>query len=90
MADCSCILLISSPLVLLEPESMSAHAGDGYGTTLLVVTWVEGAIAFLLLLARIYTTWRITRHIRSDLYLTLLTFVRPHVGDLGDTRNIAC
>lgn len=72
------------PIVLLASESMSAHAGDGYGTTLLVVTWVEGTIALLLLLARIYTTWRITRHIRIDLYLTLLTFVRPYVGDLGD------
>lgn len=53
-----------------------AHAAPaGYGTTLLVVTWVEAAIAFLLLLARVYTTWRITRHVRSDLFLTLLTFV---------------
>lgn len=66
---------------------MTAHAGTGYGTTLLVVTWVEGAIASLLLLARIYTTWRITRHIRSDLYLTLLTFVRPHVVD---RQNLRC
>jgi hypothetical protein len=54
-----------------------AHAAPaGYGTTLLVVTWVEASVAFLLLLARVYTTWWITQRIRSDLFLTLLTFVR--------------
>ncbi|OOQ84700.1 hypothetical protein PEBR_29028 [Penicillium brasilianum] len=47
----------------------------GYGLTLMIVTWVEGAIATVLILARVYTTWKITRHIRSDLYLALLTFV---------------
>ncbi|KAJ5691805.1 hypothetical protein N7462_001228 [Penicillium macrosclerotiorum] len=55
-------------------------APEGYGTTLLVVTWVECSIALLLLLARIYTTWRITRHIRSDLYLALFTFVYINYG----------
>lgn len=54
-----------------------AHAAPaGYGTTLLVVTWVEASVAFLLLLGRVYTTWRITQRVRSDLFLTLLTFVR--------------
>lgn len=48
----------------------------GYGPTLLAVLWVEFFVAFALLLARIYTTWRITRRVRLDLYLTLLTFVR--------------
>ncbi|KKA22208.1 hypothetical protein T310_3772 [Rasamsonia emersonii CBS 393.64] len=46
----------------------------GYGPTLLAVLWVEFFVAFALLLARIYTTWRITRRVRLDLYLTLLTF----------------
>lgn len=57
----------------------------GYGMTLLIVTWLEGAIASILLLARVYTTWRITRHIRSDLYLALLTFVwhHPLISSLG-------
>jgi hypothetical protein len=49
-----------------------------YGRTLLIVSWVEAAIASILLLARVYTTWRIIRHIRSDLYLALLTFVWHH------------
>jgi hypothetical protein len=58
---------------------MTTHVAlAGYGLTLLIVTWVEGAIAIILLLARIYTTWKITRHLRSDLYLALLTFVWPH------------
>ncbi|KAJ5378165.1 uncharacterized protein N7496_005574 [Penicillium cataractarum] len=55
---------------------MTTHVAlAGYGLTLMIVTWVEGAIATVLLLARVYTTWKITRHIRSDLYLALLTFV---------------
>lgn len=49
---------------------------EGYGATVLAVSWAEGAIAIFLLLARVYTTWKITRQIRLDLYLTLLTFVR--------------
>lgn len=61
-------------------ESMVSSGGDialaGYGKVLLIVTCLEGTVAFCLLLARIYTTWRITRHIRSDLYLSLATFVR--------------
>jgi hypothetical protein len=47
----------------------------GYGLTLMVVTWVEAGIATVLIVARVYTTWKITRHLRSDLYLALLTFV---------------
>jgi hypothetical protein len=54
---------------------MTNTAPAGYGTTLLVVAWVETFIATLLLLARVYTTWRITRRIRSDLFITLLTYV---------------
>ncbi|KAJ5101265.1 hypothetical protein NUU61_003487 [Penicillium alfredii] len=54
---------------------MSVQIGPGgYGTTLLAVAWAEFAIALLLLLARTYTTWRITRHVKIDLHLTLLTF----------------
>lgn len=67
---------------------MTAHAGAGYGTTLLVVTWVQAAIASLLVLARIYTTCRITRHIRSDLYLALLTFVSPPAFDDQNIRSL--
>lgn len=67
---------------------MAAHAGAGYGTTLLVVTWVQAAIASLLLLARTYTTCRLTRHIRSDLYLALLTFVCPRAGDDQNLRSL--
>ncbi|KNG88921.1 hypothetical protein ANOM_002591, partial [Aspergillus nomiae NRRL 13137] len=46
----------------------------GHGPTLLIVTWVEFSIALSLLLARVYTTLRITRRTRIDLYLTLFTF----------------
>jgi hypothetical protein len=46
-----------------------------YGVTLLAVSWTECVIALFLLFARIYTTWKITRHVRLDLYLILLTFV---------------
>lgn len=48
---------------------------QGYGATVLAVSWAEGAIVLSLLFARIYTTWKITRQVRLDLYLTLLTFV---------------
>lgn len=59
-----------------EAIEMALAPPAGYGTTLLVVTWVQASIASVLLLARVYTTWRITRHIRSDLFLALLTYVR--------------
>ncbi|KAL1968738.1 hypothetical protein VTN77DRAFT_1564 [Rasamsonia byssochlamydoides] len=61
----------------------------GYGPTLLVVIWVEFVIAFALLLARIYTTWKITRRIRLDLYLTLLTFAIATASAVFLTLSIA-
>lgn len=49
-----------------------AFAGTGDG--LLIATAVEGTIALVLMLARIYTTWHITKRPRLDLYLSLLSF----------------
>lgn len=46
----------------------------GTGDGLLIATSIEGFIALLLILARIYTTWRITKRPRLDLYLSLLSF----------------
>lgn len=51
---------------------------QGYGPTVLAVSWMEFGIAFILLIARIYTTIGITRNARIDLYLALLTFVSPN------------
>lgn len=51
----------------------AALASNGQG--LVILTVIEGSVALFLLIARVYTTWRITRHIRSDLYLSLVTFV---------------
>lgn len=63
---------------------MTTHVAlAGYGLTLMIVTWVECAIATILLLARVYTTWKITRHIRSDLHLALLTFVWHYLYPLN-------
>ncbi|KAJ5633418.1 hypothetical protein N7490_009757 [Penicillium lividum] len=37
------------------------------GKSLVILTVIEGSVALFLLLARIYTTWRITRHIRKQI-----------------------
>lgn len=47
----------------------------GYGPTLLTVSWVEFAICTALIIARVYTAWVVTRRVKLDLYLTLLTYV---------------
>ncbi|KAK5807482.1 hypothetical protein VI817_001740 [Penicillium citrinum] len=62
---------------------------QGYGATVLAVSWAEGAIALSLLFARIYTTWKITRQVRLDLYLTLLTFIFAIAGVILVTVSVA-
>lgn len=56
-------------------QSAAQAALASNGKSLVILTAIEGGIALFLLIARVYTTWRITRHIRSDLYLSLFTFV---------------
>lgn len=58
---------------MTQSAAQAALASNGKG--LVILTAIEGGIALFLLIARVYTTWRITRHIRSDLYLSILTFV---------------
>ncbi|OJJ44531.1 hypothetical protein ASPZODRAFT_134612 [Penicilliopsis zonata CBS 506.65] len=48
---------------------------SNYGTTLVIVSWTEFGICLVLLLARTYTTWAITKRIRLDLYLAVFTFI---------------
>ncbi|KAJ5618513.1 hypothetical protein N7528_006624 [Penicillium herquei] len=52
------------------------------GKGLVILTVIEGSVALFLIIARVYTTWRITRHIRSDLYLSLLTFIIASLGSI--------
>lgn len=47
------------------------QAFKGTGDGVLIATGIEGWIALFLMLARVYTTWRITKRVRSDLYLAL-------------------
>jgi hypothetical protein len=47
----------------------------GFGITLLGVVWAEFFLAFVLLIARLYTGLWIVRRVREDLYLAILTFV---------------
>ncbi|KAJ5910653.1 hypothetical protein N7504_005296 [Penicillium tannophilum] len=58
----------------------AALASNGQG--LVILTVIEGSVALFLLVARVYTTWRITRHIRSDLYLSLVTFLIALIGSI--------
>lgn len=48
-----------------------------------IAAWVEFGLAFLLLCARFFASWRIVKHIASDFYLALATFVRaiPHIRE---------
>jgi hypothetical protein len=50
----------------------------GYGLTLLGVVWAEFVLGFVVLVARIFTTLKITHRIKLDLHLAFLTFVRDH------------
>ena len=45
-----------------------------------IVAWVEFGLSFLLLCTRFFASWRIVKHIASDFYLAIATFVRaiPH------------
>lgn len=45
------------------------------GVQLVILTCVEGSVASALLLARLYTAWKITHHARLDLYLSVITYV---------------
>lgn len=57
------------------------------GIDLIILTCVEGSVALVLLLARLYTTWKITRHVRPDLYLSIITFVW-HQYTLSSKKDI--
>ncbi|OJJ42457.1 hypothetical protein ASPZODRAFT_76793 [Penicilliopsis zonata CBS 506.65] len=54
---------------------MTPYGIRGYGATVVVVAWVEFAVCLVLLVARIYTTWSITRRAMLDLYFAIFTFV---------------
>lgn len=41
-----------------------------------IVAWVEFGLSFLLLCSRFFAAWRIVKHIASDFYLAIATFVR--------------
>ncbi|KAJ5931120.1 hypothetical protein N7466_006613 [Penicillium verhagenii] len=60
--------------------AQAALASNGKG--LVILTIIEGSVALVLIIARVFTTWRITRHIRSDLYLSLLTFIIGSIGSV--------
>jgi hypothetical protein len=47
----------------------------GFNQSFFIVTWVEFSISIFLLIARCFTSIRITHHVASDLYLSLATFV---------------
>ncbi|KAJ5771596.1 hypothetical protein N7520_002125 [Penicillium odoratum] len=65
---------------MTNPGAEAALASNG--KSLVILTVIEGSVALFLLLARIYTTWRITRHIRGDLYLSLVTFIIGMIGSV--------
>ncbi|KAJ6115425.1 hypothetical protein N7486_001203 [Penicillium sp. IBT 16267x] len=65
-----------------------AHSGAeaalaSNGQALVILTVIEGSVALILLIARVYTAWRITRHIRSDLYMCLVTFIIGIAGSIS-------
>ncbi|KAJ5640219.1 uncharacterized protein N7484_008081 [Penicillium longicatenatum] len=65
---------------MVQSGAEAALASNGQGLVILSV--IEGSVALCLLIARMYTTWRITRHIRSDLFLSLVTFIIGLVGTI--------
>lgn len=51
---------------------------DTYAEGLLTPTWALFAVALIVLIARIYTSFRLTEVVAIDLYLAVLTFVSPY------------
>ncbi|KAJ5949796.1 hypothetical protein N7454_001380 [Penicillium verhagenii] len=60
---------------MANSAAQAALASNGKG--LVILTIIEGSVALVLIIARVFTTWRITRHIRSDLYLKQI------IGSIG-------
>lgn len=46
-----------------------------YATPLLAPAWTEFGIALIVVVGRVYSSCVITRLVRSDLYLSVVTFV---------------
>lgn len=56
-----------------------------------IVAWVEFGLSFLLLYSRFFAAWRIVKHIASDFYLAIATFVRAgsnYTYPVADIWNI--
>lgn len=56
-------------------DTSAPYGISNYGTTLVIVSWVEFALGLTVISARIYTSLFITRRIGLDLYFAILTFV---------------
>lgn len=56
-----------------------------------IVAWVEFGLSFLLLCSRSFAAWKIVKHIASDFYLAIATFVRAgsnYTYPVADIWNI--